>query len=146
MCNYTNGTRICFRVKITVVKDYQVSVTINESISVMMMLHRVWKKHPINVDFLGLYLPNDNQYSSQAHGLIGGPPVRLFHDTGLEHHVHVMLQEPSLLTEHFVCVCVLSGQFAREPAVKVYNLHQGADPLKKEATMEVKGNKLAVTR
>ncbi|XP_062339043.1 inter-alpha-trypsin inhibitor heavy chain H2 [Osmerus eperlanus] len=96
------------RVKISVVKDSQVTVTINESISVMMMLHRVWKKHPINVDFLGLYLPNDNQYSSLAHGLI--------------------------------------GQFAQEPAVKVYNLHQGADLRKKEATMEVKGNKLAVTR
>ena len=45
-----------------------------------------------------------------------------------------------------LCVRVLSGQFAQEPAVKVYNLHQGDDPRKKEATMEVKGNKLAVTR
>lgn len=43
-------------------------------------------------------------------------------------------------------MCVISGQFSREPEVSVYNMHQGADPLKKEATMEVKGNKLLVTR
>lgn len=38
------------------------------------------------------------------------------------------------------------GQFAREPVVQVYDVHEGADPLKKEATMEVKGNRLHVTR
>lgn len=41
-------------------------------------------------------------------------------------------------------MCV--GQFGQEPEVRVFNLHRGADPLKKEATMEVKGNKLVVTR
>uniref|UniRef100_A0A6Q2YTA1 Inter-alpha-trypsin inhibitor heavy chain 2 n=1 Tax=Esox lucius TaxID=8010 RepID=A0A6Q2YTA1_ESOLU len=96
------------RVKVSIVKDSQVTVTVDEKIRVMMLLHRVWKKHPTSVDFLGLYIPNSNQYSSKAHGLI--------------------------------------GQFGQEPEVRVYNLHQGADPLKKEATMEVKGNKLAVTR
>ncbi|KAJ8006942.1 hypothetical protein DPEC_G00112440 [Dallia pectoralis] len=95
-------------VKISILKDSQVTVTVDEKIRVMMLLHRVWKKHPTNVDFLGLYMPNDNQYSSKAHGLI--------------------------------------GQFVKEPEVRVYNLHQGADPQKKVATMEVKGNKLAVTR
>lgn len=38
------------------------------------------------------------------------------------------------------------GQFAREPVVQVYDVHEGLDPLKKEATMEVKGNRLQVTR
>lgn len=41
---------------------------------------------------------------------------------------------------------LITGQFAQEPKVKVYGVHEGADPKKKEATMEVKGNKLAVTR
>ncbi len=41
---------------------------------------------------------------------------------------------------------LITGQFAQEPQVKVYGMHEGADPKKKEATMEVKGNKLAVTR
>ncbi|GAA6231415.1 inter-alpha-trypsin inhibitor heavy chain H2 [Lates japonicus] len=74
----------------------------------MVLLHRVWKKHPVSVDFLGIYIPNDNQYSPLVHGLI--------------------------------------GQFSREPEVSVYDIHEGVDPLKKQATMEVKGNKLQVTR
>uniref|UniRef100_A0A8C1KR40 Inter-alpha-trypsin inhibitor heavy chain 2 n=1 Tax=Cyprinus carpio TaxID=7962 RepID=A0A8C1KR40_CYPCA len=81
---------------------------IDGKISVMVLLHRVWKKHPIQVDFLGIYMSNANKYSTQVHGLI--------------------------------------GQFAKEPEVKLYGVHEGADPKKKEATMEVKGNKLAVTR
>uniref|UniRef100_A0A8C8D7I5 Inter-alpha-trypsin inhibitor heavy chain 2 n=1 Tax=Oncorhynchus tshawytscha TaxID=74940 RepID=A0A8C8D7I5_ONCTS len=96
------------RVKVSIVKDSKVMVTVDDKITVMVLLHRVWKKHPTHVDFLGLYIPNNNQYSSQAHGLI--------------------------------------GQFGQEPEVRVFNLHEGADPLKKEATMEVKGNKLVVTR
>lgn len=38
------------------------------------------------------------------------------------------------------------GQFSREPEVNVYDIHEGVDPLKQEATMEVKGNRLHVTR
>ncbi|XP_065130720.1 inter-alpha-trypsin inhibitor heavy chain H2 isoform X2 [Paramisgurnus dabryanus] len=94
--------------KITIVKEQQVTVTTDDGISLTVLLHRAWKKHPVQVDFLGLYMPNDNKYSSQVHGLI--------------------------------------GQFTQEPQVKVYDVHKGADPKKKEAVMEVKGNKLAVTR
>ncbi|XP_018550398.1 inter-alpha-trypsin inhibitor heavy chain H2 [Lates calcarifer] len=95
-------------VRISIVKDSHVTVTINNNIQVMVLLHRVWKKHPVSVDFLGIYIPNDNQYSPLVHGLI--------------------------------------GQFSREPEVSVYDIHEGVDPLKKQATMEVKGNKLQVTR
>ncbi|KAI3366602.1 hypothetical protein L3Q82_009283, partial [Scortum barcoo] len=95
-------------VRISVVKDSHVSITINNNIQVMVLLHRVWKKHPVNVDFLGIYIPNHNQYSPLVHGLI--------------------------------------GQFSREPEVSVHDMHEGVDPLKKEATMEVKGNRLHVTR
>ncbi|KAK2882916.1 inter-alpha-trypsin inhibitor heavy chain H2 [Channa argus] len=95
-------------VRISIVKRSHVTVTVNDNIQVMVLLHRVWKKHPVNVDFLGVYLPNDNQYSPLAHGLI--------------------------------------GQFSRELEVSVHNIHEGADPQKKEATMEVRGNKLLVTR
>uniref|UniRef100_A0A7N6A1B1 Inter-alpha-trypsin inhibitor heavy chain 2 n=1 Tax=Anabas testudineus TaxID=64144 RepID=A0A7N6A1B1_ANATE len=93
---------------INIVKNSHVIVTVNDNIQVMVLLHRVYKKHPVNVDFLGVYIPNDNQYSPVVHGLI--------------------------------------GQFSREPEVNVFDIHEGADPLKKEATMEVKGNKLLVTR
>uniref|UniRef100_A0A8D3D6I3 Inter-alpha-trypsin inhibitor heavy chain 2 n=1 Tax=Scophthalmus maximus TaxID=52904 RepID=A0A8D3D6I3_SCOMX len=95
-------------VRISIVKDAHVTVTLNDSVRVMVLLHRVWKKNPANVDFLGLYIPNDNRYSPLVHGLI--------------------------------------GQFSREPDVSVYDVREGVDPLKKEATMEVKGNRLLVTR
>ncbi|KAF4114531.1 inter-alpha-trypsin inhibitor heavy chain H2 [Onychostoma macrolepis] len=97
-----------YRMKVTIVKEQHVTVTIDGRISVMVLLHRVWKKHPVQVDFLGIYMSSDNKYSTQVHGLI--------------------------------------GQFAQEPKLKVYGMHEGADPKKKEATMEVKGNKIAVTR
>ncbi|KAK9525898.1 hypothetical protein VZT92_016569 [Zoarces viviparus] len=95
-------------VRVSIVKNSHVSMFINNDIEVMVLLHRVWKKNPVNVDFLGVYIPNDNRYSPLVHGLI--------------------------------------GQFSREPEVSVYDVHEGVDPLKKEATMEVKGNKLLVTR
>nr|XP_057925357.1 inter-alpha-trypsin inhibitor heavy chain H2 isoform X2 [Doryrhamphus excisus] len=94
--------------RISIVKDRSVSVTVDHGIRVMVLLHRVWKKHPINVDFLGLYLPNSNPYSALVHGLI--------------------------------------GQFSKEPEANVYDVHEGADPLKKEATMAVKGKEVRVTR
>uniref|UniRef100_A0AAR2KND1 Inter-alpha-trypsin inhibitor heavy chain 2 n=1 Tax=Pygocentrus nattereri TaxID=42514 RepID=A0AAR2KND1_PYGNA len=96
------------RVKVAIEKEHKITVTIDDKISAMVLLHRVWKKHPFNVDFLGFYTPNDNQYSSQVHGLI--------------------------------------GQFVNEPEVKVFDMHEGTEPEKKQATMEVKGNKLTVTR
>ncbi|KAJ8269201.1 hypothetical protein COCON_G00118080 [Conger conger] len=96
------------RVKVSIEKDSRMTVTVNENITIMVLLHRVWKKNPVGVDFLGVYIPNNNEYSSSVHGLI--------------------------------------GQFSVEPKVKVYNFHEGADPMKTEATMEVNGNKLAVTR
>uniref|UniRef100_A0A671Y1R9 Inter-alpha-trypsin inhibitor heavy chain 2 n=1 Tax=Sparus aurata TaxID=8175 RepID=A0A671Y1R9_SPAAU len=100
----------CFSVRISIVKNSHVSIVINNNIQVMVLLHRVWKKNPVSVDFLGIYIANDNQYSPLVHGLI--------------------------------------GQFSRdpEPDVSVSDVHEGVDPLKREATMEVKGNRLHVTR
>ncbi|KAI1888064.1 hypothetical protein AGOR_G00181200 [Albula goreensis] len=95
-------------VKVSIVKDSHLTITVNDKITVTVLLHRVWKKNPISVDFLGVYIPNDNKYSPGVHGLI--------------------------------------GQFSVEPDVKVYNFREGADPMKMDATMEVNGNKLAVTR
>uniref|UniRef100_H3D523 Inter-alpha-trypsin inhibitor heavy chain 2 n=1 Tax=Tetraodon nigroviridis TaxID=99883 RepID=H3D523_TETNG len=94
-------------VRVSVVKDSHVSVTVGANIQVMVLLHRVWKKHPVNVDFLGIYVASENQYSPLVHGLI--------------------------------------GQFSREPEVRIHHIQPGVDPLKKEAVMEVKGNRLHVT-
>lgn len=69
--------------RISIIKEEQVSVTMNDSVQVTVLLHRVWKKHPINVDFLGIYVPSSNQYSPLVHGLIGmcGTTVALVIDT-----------------------------------------------------------------
>ncbi|XP_030629348.1 inter-alpha-trypsin inhibitor heavy chain H2 isoform X2 [Chanos chanos] len=65
------ATLLLNRVNIEIMKEQKVIVTIDGKITVMVLLHGAWKKHPINVDFLGFYAPSDNQYSSVAHGLIG---------------------------------------------------------------------------
>lgn len=52
-------------------KEQSVTVTLNKDMSFSVLLHRVWKKHPINVDFLGIYIPPTNKFSPKAHGLIG---------------------------------------------------------------------------
>lgn len=52
-------------------KEKTVTITLDKEISFSVLLHRVWKKHPINVDFLGIYVPSTNKFSPSAHGLIG---------------------------------------------------------------------------
>lgn len=47
------------------------------------------------------------------------------------------------LTYHLPCP---PGQFMREPEVRIFNERPGKDPAKPEASMEVKGHKLSVTR
>lgn len=47
------------------------TITLDKDMSFSVLLHRVWKKHPINVDFLGIYIPPTNKFSPKAHGLIG---------------------------------------------------------------------------
>ncbi|GAB0175502.1 inter-alpha-trypsin inhibitor heavy chain H2 [Grus japonensis] len=93
---------------ISVKKENNVTITVGEEMSFMILLHRVWKNHPVNVDFLGIYIPPENQFSPAAHGLI--------------------------------------GQFASEPEVYIHHQRPGQAPEKQQATMEVKGNKLTVTR
>lgn len=59
------------RVIISVKKASNVTITVDRGMSFMVLLHRVWKKHPVNVDFLGIYIPPSNNFSANAHGLIG---------------------------------------------------------------------------
>uniref|UniRef100_A0A8D1SEQ3 Inter-alpha-trypsin inhibitor heavy chain 2 n=1 Tax=Sus scrofa TaxID=9823 RepID=A0A8D1SEQ3_PIG len=96
------------RVHISVKKEKTVTVTLDQEVSFSVLLHRVWKKHPINVDFLGIYIPPTTKFSPKAHGLI--------------------------------------GQFMHEPEIRIFNERPGKDPEKPEASMEVKGQTLVVTR
>ncbi|XP_006891937.1 PREDICTED: inter-alpha-trypsin inhibitor heavy chain H2 [Elephantulus edwardii] len=96
------------RVLVSVKKEKTVTITLNKELSFSVLLHRVWKKHPVNVDFLGIYIPPTNKLSPSAHGLI--------------------------------------GQFMNEPEIHIFNERPGKNPTKPEASMEVKGHKLNVTR
>ncbi|XP_040501377.1 inter-alpha-trypsin inhibitor heavy chain H2 [Ursus maritimus] len=96
------------RVLVSVKKEQTVTITLDKDMSFSVLLHRVWKKHPINVDFLGIYIPPTNKFSPKAHGLI--------------------------------------GQFMHEPKIRIFNERPGKVPKKPEASMEVKGHTLTVTR
>ncbi|XP_058046812.1 inter-alpha-trypsin inhibitor heavy chain H2 isoform X2 [Ahaetulla prasina] len=102
------GSLIRRRLLVSIKKESNVTLTLDGDLTFMVLLHRVWKKHPVNVDFLGIYIPPANNFSSSVHGLI--------------------------------------GQFMQEPDVVIYNERPGQDPGKSDATMEVKGHKLTVTR
>ncbi|XP_072419101.1 inter-alpha-trypsin inhibitor heavy chain H2 [Chiloscyllium punctatum] len=95
-------------VVVSVQRNNNVTITVGEDMVFLILLHRVWKNHPTNVDFLGFYAPPTNNFSTSVHGLI--------------------------------------GQFIHEPEVNVYDIHQGSDPDKPQATMEVKGHRITVTR
>ncbi|GCB63946.1 inter-alpha-trypsin inhibitor heavy chain H2 [Scyliorhinus torazame] len=93
---------------VAVNKNANVTIAVGQDMIFLILLHRVWKNHPTNVDFLGFYTPPTNNFSTNVHGLI--------------------------------------GQFIHEPEVNMYNIRQGVDPDKTQATMEVKGHKITVTR
>lgn len=37
----------------------------------VVVLHQVWKKHPVLRDFLGFYMVDSHRLSEQTHGLLG---------------------------------------------------------------------------
>ncbi|XP_018421679.1 PREDICTED: inter-alpha-trypsin inhibitor heavy chain H2 [Nanorana parkeri] len=96
------------RLTVSVKKESNITITIDDNMTFWIILHRVWKNHPVNVDFLGLYFPSGGSFSFGAHGLI--------------------------------------GQFMTDPEVRVYDVRASTDPEKPIATMNVKENKLTVTR
>ncbi|ELK23539.1 Inter-alpha-trypsin inhibitor heavy chain H2 [Myotis davidii] len=80
------GTHTSFLswVLVSVKKEKTVTITLDKEMSFSVLLHRVWKKHPINVDFLGIYIPSTNKFSPKAHGLIGQfmnePQIHIFNE------------------------------------------------------------------
>lgn len=69
------------RVLVSVKKEKTVTISLDKEMFFSVLLHRVWKKHPINVDFLGIYIPPTNKFSPNVHGLIG--KVSLGHLAGV---------------------------------------------------------------
>ncbi|XP_007534786.1 inter-alpha-trypsin inhibitor heavy chain H2 [Erinaceus europaeus] len=70
--SWSDTAQVIFqRVLVSVKKEQMVTVALGEEVSFSVLLHRVWRKHPVNVDFLGIYAPPTNKFSLSVHGLIG---------------------------------------------------------------------------
>ncbi|XP_058405721.1 inter-alpha-trypsin inhibitor heavy chain H3 isoform X2 [Diceros bicornis minor] len=46
-------------------------VSFGDGVTFVVVLHQVWKKHPIHQDFLGFYVVDSHRMSAQTHGLLG---------------------------------------------------------------------------
>ncbi|XP_062401904.1 inter-alpha-trypsin inhibitor heavy chain H3-like [Sardina pilchardus] len=88
--------------------DRSLTVTLKDSVKFVIILHKVWHKHPYHQDYLGFYTIDSHLLSPRVHGLL--------------------------------------GQFYHSVQFEVSNLHPGEDPEKPDATMDIKGHKLTVTR
>ncbi|XP_060713848.1 inter-alpha-trypsin inhibitor heavy chain H3-like [Tachysurus vachellii] len=54
-----------------VAKDHSLTVTLRKSVKFVIVLHKVWKKHPYHQDFLGFYTLDSHLFSQGVHGLLG---------------------------------------------------------------------------
>ncbi|XP_039627081.1 inter-alpha-trypsin inhibitor heavy chain H3-like [Polypterus senegalus] len=52
-------------------KDKTLRVVFEGMAQFVILLHRVWKLHPLQQDYLGFYIIDDHQLSKQTHGLLG---------------------------------------------------------------------------
>lgn len=52
-------------------KDHSLTVTLKDSVKFVILLHKVWKKHPYHTDYLGFYTVDSHLMSPNVHGLLG---------------------------------------------------------------------------
>ncbi|XP_059678980.1 inter-alpha-trypsin inhibitor heavy chain H3 isoform X2 [Gavia stellata] len=52
-------------------KNKNLVLSMGSGVSFVIVLHQVWKKHPLHQDFLGLYTLESEKLSEQTHGLLG---------------------------------------------------------------------------
>ncbi|XP_021490897.1 inter-alpha-trypsin inhibitor heavy chain H3 [Meriones unguiculatus] len=56
---------------VTINRKKNMVVSFGDEISFVVILHQVWKKHPVHQDFLGFYVVDSHRLSAQTHGLLG---------------------------------------------------------------------------
>uniref|UniRef100_A0A2I3BRQ3 Inter-alpha-trypsin inhibitor heavy chain H3 n=1 Tax=Mus musculus TaxID=10090 RepID=A0A2I3BRQ3_MOUSE len=56
---------------VTINRKKNMVVSFGDGISFVIILHQVWKKHPVHQDFLGFYVVDSHRMSAQTHGLLG---------------------------------------------------------------------------
>ncbi|KAJ8372902.1 hypothetical protein AAFF_G00276060 [Aldrovandia affinis] len=54
-----------------VTKDHSLTVALRDSVKFIIVLHRVWNKHPYHRDYLGFYTLDSHLLSPSVHGLLG---------------------------------------------------------------------------
>ncbi|KAM6468217.1 inter-alpha-trypsin inhibitor heavy chain H3-like [Liasis olivaceus] len=55
-------------------------VSVGNGAKFVVVLHQVWKKHPLHQDFLGFYMLDSHRLSEETHGLLG----QFFHPIGFD--------------------------------------------------------------
>ncbi|KAG7319218.1 hypothetical protein KOW79_017692 [Hemibagrus wyckioides] len=63
-----------------VAKDRSLTATLRNSVKFVIVLHKVWKKHPYHQDYLGFYTLDSHLFSHKVHGLLG----QFFHGVSFE--------------------------------------------------------------
>ncbi|XP_060898338.1 inter-alpha-trypsin inhibitor heavy chain H3-like [Labrus mixtus] len=58
-------------VDILLTKDRSLTVTLKDSVKFVILLHKVWEKHPYHRNYLGFYTLDTHLLSSSVHGLLG---------------------------------------------------------------------------
>ncbi|XP_075177845.1 inter-alpha-trypsin inhibitor heavy chain H3-like isoform X2 [Anomaloglossus baeobatrachus] len=61
-------------------KGSNVTISFGEGATFVIILHQVWKNHPLHRDFLGFYTLDDHKFSEGVHGLLG----QFFHGISYE--------------------------------------------------------------
>ncbi|MBO6032273.1 MAG: hypothetical protein J6Q22_12600, partial [Prevotella sp.] len=58
-------------VDLLLTKDRSLTVTLRDSVKFVILLHKVWEKHPYHRDYLGFYTLDSHLLSPSVHGLLG---------------------------------------------------------------------------
>ncbi|KAM8914189.1 inter-alpha-trypsin inhibitor heavy chain H3a [Spinachia spinachia] len=83
-------------------KDRSLTVSLKDSVKFVILLHKVWAKHPYHQDYLGFYTLDTHLLSSSVHGLLG----QFYH--GIEYEVSDL--RPGEVTEKPDATMYVKGQ------------------------------------
>ncbi|XP_056660881.1 inter-alpha-trypsin inhibitor heavy chain H1 isoform X2 [Monodelphis domestica] len=67
-------------VTVTILPTRKLVVSMDNGATMVVVLHHVWKKHPVHQDFLGIYTVDSHKMSPRTHGLLG----QFFHSFDFE--------------------------------------------------------------
>ncbi|XP_067908027.1 inter-alpha-trypsin inhibitor heavy chain H3-like isoform X1 [Heterodontus francisci] len=65
---------------ISIMKERNLTITMGDDATFVIVLHRVWKNHPLHRDFLGFYTLDSHRLSNITHGLLG----QFYHEVNAE--------------------------------------------------------------